>query len=725
MLPAYSLQKLCDRVALCAVAWLLTFPVLAIGGLSYWSRALVQLTAAALAGLWSVRVLLRLPEPPRGAVAPAAVRWGVVLLALLSVPLLPLPPAALRWLSPHAFDVYRTALPGWPARPPFAELFATLGAPPLALRSIVASWRPLSLVAYDSWTTLLMGMSYVVLGAVVALYPWGQELRALRHLVTAVIVVAVAEAVYAFVQQSNGGGRILWLECPPHATCTGTYLNRNHFAGLLEMALPLLVARALATWRTREGLFTRQPVAGGWLRKVAHVLGQLSEPACGRAMSLWCLALLVLVALAASGSRSAFVATLVAVAVTTSGRARVGGARRIATVTALAVVAGIWLLFPQFTERMASGDIARLSMATDTLDMIKAFPLSGVGIGNFAAGFSLYRARTIQSWAYGVDVDHAHNDYLEWVSEAGLPAAVVSLVLCIVLVRPMLRVQDERQRLPDEALLFWGFATGALTLLVHALTDFNLHIPANALVFAFLIGGLVRLTRRQAADGPVRGVRVIERPRRFAVVAGALSLVWALLVWQRWDAEAALHRAYPGDELRSLMTSPEAVSGAEALALAREAAIRLPAAPAVQLGLARQLATTLPGAAAAAFARSLWAAPVQPLALLDLARTADAASAAPPVVYDLVDRAAGVAPYDPRVRLDIAEWYLQRWAGLPANVREHAVSVADAALALTAHLPGSGTPRQHLLDVYERVVGMQRDAASAPLAPAAFANGAQ
>jgi O-antigen ligase len=724
MLPANSLQKLCDRTVLCAVAGLLTFPVLAGGGLSYWSRALIQLTSAAVLGLWSMRALLRRPQPIRPPITSGVMPYGLVVLALVTAPLVPLPPTLVGWLSPHAFDVYHTALPDWPGRPPFGDLFAALHAtPPLlhlpAFLPLPASWRALSLVPYDSWATLWMGMSYAVLGAVVALYPWGHELRALRWLVIAVIVVAVFEAAYAFVQQSNGDSRILWFECPAHATCTGTYLNRNHFAGLLEMALPLLVARAVATWRKRHHTFGSDLVHGGWLTRGAHMLAQLSEPAAGRAASLWCLALLVVVALAASGSRSAFVATVVAIALTTAGRIRmVNGRSRAAIAVAVVIGAAVWLLFPQFTERVGSGDIARTSIAADTLDMTRAFPLFGVGIGNFGAGFQLYRRRTIQSWAYGVDVDHAHNDYLEWLSEVGLPAAAASLALLGILAAQVIRADHEHRATADEALLFWGFATGALALLVHAFTDFNLHIPANALVFTFLAGALVRLARRRTAataDHGQRRLRVV-RARTPALVALAVSAAWTVFVWQRWDAEAMLHRVNPGSALRSLMTPAETPAGAPALALAQEAAARLPNAPDAQLELAHQLAgmSAAPSAAADAFVRSLWAAPVQPRALLGLARTTEAATTAP-VVYDLLDRAAAMAPYDPRVRLDVADWYLQHWASLPADVRVHATTVVDAALALTAHLPGSGTPRQRTLDAYLRVAG-----AAAPLAPAAF-----
>lgn len=731
MLQADSFRKLCDRVVLGAAAWLLTFPVLAVGGVAYWSRALIELTAAGLLALWSIRVLLPHHSRARSPIRHTTLYCIVVLLVLISVPLLPLPPAAVRWLSPQAFHVYTTALPGWPDRSPFGEVFAAYGtaAPSSsfgALLSFPASWRPLSLVPYQSWMTLMMGGSYVVFGAVVALYPWRREVRALTVLMTAVVSVAVCEALYAFVQQSNGSDRLLWFACPPHATCTGTYLNRNHFAGLLEMALPLLVARAVLAWRARPREFITPPADDGWLRCVVHALAQLAEPAVGRAASLWCLALLVLAALAASGSRSAFVVTLLAFAVTLGGRrAAVTAQGRGAVLAALVFAAGLWLAFPQVRDRFGTGDIARVAIAADTSRMIRAFPLFGVGLGNFGSAFSLFRARTIESWAYGVDVDHAHDEYLEWVSEVGVLAAILTVVLLIGLARTLLAARG-RDAPTSETVLLWGFATGATALLLHSFTDYNLHIPANALVFSFLVGGLVRLARHSAEPTTsAQERRSVSRPRAAVAVVLGLSLVWGITVRQRWSAEAMFRRVYPDSDLRSLMAPPEQPAAAAALAAVQQAAARLPRSPAVQLGLARQAGSSAT-VATAAFVRSLWGDPVQPRALLELTKTL----AASPVIgsqdgsgllSDLLDRAVVLGRYDPSLRLDVVDWYVQRWDTFPPNIQKHAVEVADAALAVTAGLPGSGSPRQRTLNAYERIVGTRQQANRQAVAPATFA----
>ncbi|MFI5366833.1 MAG: O-antigen ligase family protein, partial [Candidatus Binatia bacterium] len=563
---------------------------------------------------------------------------------------------------------------------------------------------------------------------VVAWYPWEDEMRALRWLVAALTAVAVAEALYAFVQQSTDGGRILWLACPAHASCAGTYLNRNHYAGLLEMTFPLVVARAVAGWLEQRHRHTSRGGAVGWMRRTVQILNQLSQPAAGRTVSVACLGLLVLVAMAASGSRSPFFATVGAFAVTLSLRRTGRNQGRIVAYTAVAMVVALWLAFPQFRDRLGTGDLARPAIAADTIDMAGNFPLFGVGLGNFGAVFPLYRGRTIKSWAFGVDVDHAHNDYLEWISEVGVPAAAVTLGLVIMFGRRVARALRNGAMTTDASLLQWGFATGALALLLHSFTDFNLHIPANALVFAFLIGGLIRLTRPATLGGkPARAMRVRATARTPALVALLLSAYWGAATWYQWEGAAAFHHVYPDEPMRNLLTPHVELSGSQALDLMRRAAALLPAAPEVQSGLARQLeadgsgpgdnpaAASRSDAAMVACARSLWGAPLQPRVLLDLAAAAaPTRPAASGLLQDLVDRAVRLTPYDPEARLEAADWHLRQWDTLRGEVRQHAREQIDSALALAAGFPDVALHRQATSRAYQRIVGTQDAAASAP-----------
>jgi O-antigen ligase len=78
----------------------------------------------------------------------------------------------------------------------------------------------------------------------------------------------------------------------------------------------------------------------------------------------------------------------------------------------------------------------------------------------------------------------AHNDYLHFVSEVGLPLIVVILWMIIALYRKGFRKMQNPSRLVRGITI--GALSGITAILVHSIGDFNLHIPANALLFTVL-----------------------------------------------------------------------------------------------------------------------------------------------------------------------------------------------------------------------------------------------
>ena len=744
----YPLPALCDYGASAIVLGLLIVPAIGAGGVADWGRPTIQIAAAVLGLIWSARSLLQPPPMRRGLRLPTSAAWAVALVVLLVVPLLALPPAALRIASPHAFHLFSQGLPGWPEARPFSAI-ATGSRPP------VGSWRAMAVVPAATAATLWVGFAYALVGGAVAFYPWRDGGRPmLWRLASALIVLGVGEAVYAVLQQAEGLHRVLWFECLPGTSCIGTYVNRNHFAGLLEMILPLALARMGWRLSRRRGI-EAQSAPGGW----RAWLRQWADPRLGRAMVPGAAALMILMGLAISSSRSAFVVTIASLAVMSllrpHGKYPAGPMRVRGVSLALVLVAAIWLTFPQLRARFSLEDPTRVALAADAVSMAKDFPLFGVGLGNFDAVYPAYRSRTVGMW--GFPIDHAHNDYLEWLSEVGLPGALLTLALLYGLGARAVRQLVLAPGATRDAWLLWGLATGALALLLHSLTDFNLHIPANALVFAALLGGILRLTRpaampataragrreRGRGDTRVRGaahgraaaaagaLRGGERsaagrvPRLLPAMAVAVCIGWAALAWVQWQAEAAFRQVYPDTPLRDLTSSPPALSSAEALRLARSAAAWAPALSYVQAGVGRLLLRDADGsdararldAAVGAFERSLEDAPAQPATLLDLAvaveAKGDGGTASLAMLDDLVRRAAALAPYDPEVRLRVADWYVRRWSDLSADQRRRAAGQVESALALAARASVVASHRRRTLAAYERVHDGDRESGEA------------
>ncbi|MFN8625589.1 MAG: O-antigen ligase family protein [Candidatus Binatia bacterium] len=751
----------CDTTVRLLTALLIVISILAMGAVYFRGRAVIQMTAAVLGMVWGLRRLASpstSPRPPlvRGgrfwATAPFRIstfRSGLAILTiLLFIPLLPLPPRVLRILSPQTFAIAVEALPGWPARAPFDALRQPLDLQPPRVPATAdlpgaGAWRPLSLVPHDTVTTLSLGAAYVVVAAVMAFYPWRNGgLAAVNAVLTCLVAIGIFEALYGVSQTATGASspRLYWYEC--RSACMGSYLNRDHYAGLLEMIFPIALARA-ATWygtlRLEAGALRHAPS----VFRTRFYIDAFSTTI-GRLIGTAAVALILLVAMAVSGSRSAFGASVAALIIMVrlrpkgqsplltkegEGGGRVAGRRQTSPGPSLArrgtgwqrspvlsggiaAVAILWLTFPQLFGRFLQDDPGRPALAADTVKMALGFPLFGIGLGNFSAIFPLFRPLTVDVWQFGVS--DAHNDYLQWIAEAGMPAALLTFALLAGFGRRVLRALRNAEDWTPVNLTRWGLATGVLAMLLHSLTDFNLHIPANALVFAVLIGSLVRLTGEQAGESdrqsnaqrPTSKVVNQLSSRRWILDLGLwtflLCVFWAGLVWRQLTADTAYAAVYPNLRLTDLTAPREEPAPHEALRLVRRAADLVPGAPKFQAGLGMQLVArgvdpTTPSTeldrifddAILAYIRSLWAAPLQPHALVGLVGAVEPIYQPGPdfagdALYDLVRRAAGLAPYDRGFQLTVARWYLARWDSFPTLSRPQAANRIATALDIAA-----------------------------------------
>ena len=280
------------------------------------------------------------------------------------------------------------------------------------------------------------------------------------------LVYTFVLALFAVLQFFSSPGLIYWVVKSPGWTF-GPYVNHNHYAGLMEMLIPLSCACALPALRKHPAAAV--PVGCFILVPVASLL--LSGSRGG------CLALLVEAVLAALlvlgfGPRQARRTMAV-----------VGGGALLA-----AALLFLWMAPRAATERLTKlGDGAhppdvelgnRLAAARDSLAIWRAHPWLGTGLGSFESVFPRY-----QSFPSEARWDHAHNDYLEALAETGLAgAAAIASALLLFFWRAF---RNLRERLREPAgWLGFAAALGCCGILVHSCADFNLHMPANAAWFA-------------------------------------------------------------------------------------------------------------------------------------------------------------------------------------------------------------------------------------------------
>src|SRR6185295_5473018 len=130
-----------------------------------------------------------------------------------------------------------------------------------------------------------------------------------------------------------------------------------------------------------------------------------------------------------------------------------------------------------------------------TLQIIKAHPLIGTGLGAFGVVYTKFDTRN------GLfRLEQAHNDYLQVLSDGGIIGAALALMFVgLLFYRAFVRARSRDDFRRGVALAALG---GCFAVLVHSFFDFTLHTTSNALLFLVL-----------AALATMNG-RVEDAPRR-------------------------------------------------------------------------------------------------------------------------------------------------------------------------------------------------------------------
>lgn len=286
----------------------------------------------------------------------------------------------------------------------------------------------------------------------------------MRRLVEVIVAVAFFLAVFGLVKRFGANPFPWWdygeLRYQPEFLAA-TYGNHNHLAGFMEMAIPL----------TLSLLFTGLGL--GWRMGIAY------------------LALLQLVALALSLSRGGWVGALVGLTFFAGAlmasryfkaKKALGTAMGTFVLLALVVLASspVVARIQTVVEADEAASLAsRLIAWQGTARVIADHPLVGTGPGTFRTIFPQYQPPGLSA-----RFTKAHNDYLDFTSETGLLLVPLCLWMAVALFARGVRKLKNPSRLARGITL--GALTGIVAILIHSISDFNLQIPANALVFTVL-----------------------------------------------------------------------------------------------------------------------------------------------------------------------------------------------------------------------------------------------
>lgn len=343
-------------------------------------------------------------------------------------------------------------------------------------------WQTLSIVpeaSFSAWLALLPPIA-------VLLITLKLNDRFLKILVYLLVAMAGVQAFMALLQYGGGAGGTEFRVSPmAYGQGLGTYANHNHLAGLLEMALPIaLGSLASCIGRDREDLHY---VGKGWRNKLTHFF--LHVPRVNSVMLFTSVSILILLGLIFSRSRAGISLGMLGIFLSAALYGRhIGGVRSqnatmfiVVIGLAIAVLIGLSPVLQRFSLDETLGD-ARWPILWSSLYGALTFLPFGSGLGTFPEVYWRFEPGSL-----GLFVNHAHNDYVELIFELGVFAlfSMVMLVAVYILRWPGLFRNEHWAR---STFMQIGAGIGLFVLALHGLTDYNLHIPANAIYFAFLAG---------------------------------------------------------------------------------------------------------------------------------------------------------------------------------------------------------------------------------------------
>lgn len=289
-----------------------------------------------------------------------------------------------------------------------------------------------------------------------------------RRLATGLTTFGVSLAIFAVLQSLTFNGKIYWVRTPRFGGWVyGPYVNHNHYAGLMEMLAPIPLVFAFSKY------------AHGRTRWVAAAAAAFM----GATIFL-------------SGSRGGMAAYALQVALffwfLFRERTRNGAALVLSAFLLIALASVAWIGGSEVTDRISTvashkttdlrSDI-RFSIYRDSLHLFLEHPILGSGLGTFPHVYPAFR-----SFYTSQTVNHAHNDYLELLTDTGLLGFGAGMWFVVTAVRRAVRKARTWSADVNGAVALAALI-GISGILVHSLVDFNLQIPANAMLF-YVLGAI-------------------------------------------------------------------------------------------------------------------------------------------------------------------------------------------------------------------------------------------
>jgi O-antigen ligase len=472
----YFLSQSIDKVIQYGILAVWVFLPLAFGSVHTWAYVSVEIAVWVLVGLWGISTASSL-QPPASNLQPHhsspeilnskfAIRnfftcplhiFMFIGLVLVFIQTLPLPMQKVKLLSPEAFASYKRA-------------FDIIG-------GNFAEWLPLSLYPYATkveWFKLLTCVALFEL-----IFYKVTDRRDLQRLIMVWVVMGIFQSFYGLLQSIEAvKGIWWWKDTFVQEQSIGTFIYRNHFGAYMAMLVPIFI-----------GLLFSE--INGANRKLRQIRADISRDQLIKTLSdiftktilTGLIVVFVVVGFVLSGSRGGIMACATAFIITSvflcfrKDTRRYGAALLI--LFGLVVTYNLYLTFDRTVTRFSTSSIGaqgRIEYTKHAWDLSQKFPVTGSGWGTFEETYRRYKPPT--SWNKAVD--HAHNDWVELLTETGWGGPAIALIAFIAFIVIVLRkwmVQANRHSRWSKWVGF-GCIVGVIAPLIHASGEFVFRCPA-------------------------------------------------------------------------------------------------------------------------------------------------------------------------------------------------------------------------------------------------------
>ncbi|MBN1972135.1 MAG: O-antigen ligase family protein [Sedimentisphaerales bacterium] len=506
-----------DKFSVCKfdtiIEWLLisllAFMPFAFGAVEAWSEEIVVILAAAI----TICFLLKLIFEKQTHFFWSWSYVPVVLFIIAAIfQIIPIPAGIISVISSNTAAIKK-------------ELLSDLPDAKIFLRYMTLSFYP-NATKHDLRLVISIAAVFLVVANI-----YRQPVQ-IKRLLSVIAIIGGLIALLTLAQDLFGNGRMYWkIPTGFNEAFSGTFVNHSHYGQFMNLSIG--AALGLIFVGIHES-FQRKKVTA------EAIYDYLSS---NSAKSMWFLLVMitigaatVFVSLTRGGMVSMFIAAVCTTLALSSRHNMKSGGWIIVLISLFAFVCVLYIGFDAVYDRLSSlrnlheAQAGRWQILKDISLAWTRFPFFGTGLGTHEVVYPMFDRSTIAALAA-----YAENEYAQAAEETGL-IGLVSLLTFGILIFIYYFRNIRSSSVPVHSAAF-GLGFGLLAILIHSLSDFGQHLPANAFLSAIFCALLLALTRIERQDSSKRSADVFPKSRSLYIVI--LLCVSALFGWIILSADNA------------------------------------------------------------------------------------------------------------------------------------------------------------------------------------------